>query len=90
MESAVVPPSVPAKRTIPIEAVQYTGSNLDQIKEFVGPERVGWFVRLIDGGTTTTVRTLECVSGRDIFGVRDWIVRTPFGFLVVKDSAYRD
>lgn len=79
-------------RTIDIEAVQFTGSNLDEIKEFVGPERVGGFTR-IKGTEKRVTHTLKCdigPFGRDSFYESDWIVRTPFGFLVVKDSAYRD
>jgi hypothetical protein len=62
------------KKPVVIEAVQWTGENLDEVKDFLGKDFVG-IAPDLGGEEAVLVRTLEGHSGFDQAPQGWWIIR---------------
>ena len=56
-----------------IEAIQWTGKNLDEIYSFCGPENIGPIERRPD--YALKIKTLESSGGYNIVDKFDWIIK---------------
>ena len=61
------------KKPVEIEAIQWTGVNLDEVKKFLGDDFLGLVAeRRMDGESSIVIRTLE---GQHVAKKTDMIIR---------------
>ena len=61
------------KRPVIVEAIQFTGDNMDEFKEFVGAENIQCYLESGDG--MFRIVSIKTDSGINSVGVGDWVIK---------------